>query len=222
MLRPTKRITKREIKEDPLVTFYVKVQKIINKYSKHINFGIIALAAVIVIGVFVIRSKKSANVAASGKLGIAEQYYAAMNYTRAIEEFNTIVTTYPGTEAAGRSCFFLANAYFEQQDYENSEKYYQLYLDDYGTNRLLSASSLAGIAGCRESSNQFAEAASLYEEAGNKYSDLFQAPFYLKDSGRCYLIDGKKEDGKRIFEMIKTNYPNSSIIQEIDILLESL
>jgi TolA-binding protein len=222
MLRPTKKITKREIKEDPLVTFYVRVQKFLQNYSKQLNIGFIALAAIIIIGVFVIRSKNRANVAASGRLGIAEQFYASMNYSRAIDEFNSIVTTYSGTKAAGRASFFLANAYFEQKDYENAENYYRLYLDDYGSNHMLYASSLAGIAACMESRNQFTEAASLYEKAAKKYSDSFQAPYYLKDAGRCYVNDGNSEEGKRVFEAIKNKYAESPIIQEINEILETL
>ena len=39
MLRPTRKITKREIKEDPLVTAYVKVQRFLRENSKILNVG---------------------------------------------------------------------------------------------------------------------------------------------------------------------------------------
>jgi TolA-binding protein len=222
MLRPRKKITRKEMKEDPLVTYYVRVQKFMQNYSKQVNIGLIAIVAIVVIGIFVIRSKKKADIIANGKLGIAEQYYAAMNYTRAIDELKAIIMTYSGTYAAGRATFYLANVYFEQNDFDNAEKYYQMYLDDYGTNRLLSASSMAGNAACLESRNQYDDAAVIYEKAGKKYSDLSQAPYYLKDASRCYLLAGDNESGKSVLEYIQETYPKSPIIQKINSIYNSL
>ena len=222
MLRPRKKISKKEIKEDPLVTYYVRAQKFIQNHSRHLNIGLIAFVAIIVIGIFIVRSKKKADILAGGKLGIAEQYYSVMNYTRAIDEFTSIISTYSGTRAAGRATFYLANAYFEQGDFENAEKYYRMYIEDYGKNRLLAASSWAGSAACMESRADYAEAAAIYEKTGRKFSDLFQAPYYLKDASRCYILAGNDEAGKSILEYIKGNYPNSPIIQKIDPLIESL
>ena len=148
MLRPRKRITKREIKEDTLVTVYVRVQRFIQHHSKQFNIGIFVLLAVAIIGVFMIRSKKKAEVVAAGKLGIAEQFYYASNYPRAIDELTKIADTYSGTNAAGTAVFFVANSYFATGDYNNAEKYYKIYLKDYSNSKLFTVSSLAGIAAC--------------------------------------------------------------------------
>jgi len=222
MLRPRKRITKREIKEDALVTAYFRVQKFIRKYNRQLNIGFVIVVLIGVVSVLMVRSKKKAELAASGKLGIAEQFYYAPDYGRAIDELIQIVNTYSGTNAAGKAAFFLANVYFATEDYGNAERYYRMYLDDYSNSTLFSASSLAGIAACLESQNRYAEAARLYEKAGGKYPDFFEAPFFLKDAGRCYGMAGNREKSKEMYQYIIERYPESSLRHEVAFLSESL
>jgi len=222
MLRPRKRITKREIKEDALVTAYFRAQKFIRKYSKQLNIGLIVVVIVGIVGILMIRSKKRAEWAAAGKLGIAEQFYYASDYPRAIDELTQIVNTYLGTDAAGNATFFLANVHLATKDYSNAERYYKIYLDDYSETTSFSAASLAGIAACMESQNRFAEAARLYEKAGKEYPDFFEAPFFLKDAGRCYQLAGNNQKGKEVYEYILEKYPKTSLGQEIAFLSESL
>jgi len=222
MLRPRKRITKREIKEDTLVTVYVRVQRFIQNYSKQFNIGIFAIVAIAVIGIFMIRSKKKAELVAAGKLGIAEQFYYASNYARTIDELVKIADTYSGTNAAGSAVFFVANSYFATGDYDSAEKYYKIYLKDYSKSKLFTASSLAGVAACLDSKKRYDDAAKLYENAGEKYRDLFVAPFYLKDAGRCYTLSGNKEKAKEVYKYILKKYPKFTMRQQINFLLNSL
>ena len=222
MLHPRKRITRREIKEDALVTAYVKVQKFFRKHKRQLNIGVTIVVIVGIIGVFMVRSKKRAELTAAGRLGIAEQFYYASDYPRAIDELSQIVNMFSGTRAAGRAAFFLANSYFTSVDYANAEKYFRLYVDDYSRDDLFSASSLAGIAACLESEDQYAGAARMYEKAGDEFADSFDAPFYFQQSGRCYVLAGDIRKGKELYRRIIDIYPNSSIRQEVEFLFETL
>lgn len=222
MLRPRKKLSKREIKEDPLVTAYVRIQKFFQRNSRYLNIGGLVILAVIVIGVLMARSKKSAESAAAGKLGVAEVYLAVEEYSAAIGELSNIVDTYPGTKSTGRAVFFLANAYFKTEDYTNAELNFQMYIDDYADDAMITASSLAGVAACREYQGQFVEAARLYEKAVRNYADTFMAPFYLKDAGRCYVQAGENEKGKEMYRMIVEKYPESRLKQEAEFLQAAL
>ena len=71
MLKARKKITKREIKEDPLVTFYVRTQKFLQKHSKPFYIGILA---VIVIATFIMldsRSRRTGNIRAEYQRRVA-------------------------------------------------------------------------------------------------------------------------------------------------------
>ena len=222
MLRPRKRISKREIKEDALVTFYVRVQKVVKQYSKQLNIGFFALLFVIVISVLMIRSKRNAEMTSSSKLGIAEQFYFSMNYQNAIDELLKIVEVYPGTKSAGMAVFYIANSYFELKEFDNAKTYYQNYLEGYKNNKMITASSLAGVAACLEQQSLFLESAGFYERASKKYAVGFKAPFYLKDAGRCYILAGQNEKGKEMAQFLIDKYPDSNLVNEMKFLVESL
>lgn len=222
MLRPTKRITKREIKEDPLVTKYFQVRQFIRDYGKQLNVIGLAIVAVVVIVVFMGRSKRTSELSASGRLGIAEQYYYAMDYTRAIDELSSIATTYAGTRAAGTATFFLANSYFATQDYASAEINYRLFIDDYSKNKLFLSSAYAGLAACKETQGQYIEAAGLYERASDVESDSYQAPFYLKEAGRCYMTGQNNEMAKSLYRRIVDEYPDSPVRLDAELLAETL
>jgi len=222
MLKPRKRITRKEIKEDPLVTRYLKIQKFYNKHSRIIQYGGIAILAILVIGILMTRSKRNAEITAASKLGVAENYYHAQEYSKAIDELIPIVETYPGTQSAGTSAFYVANAYYALKDYTNARKYYQICVDEYAQNELIGAASYAGVAACLETEDLFQEAAEYYEKAAKKYPKDFKAPFYLKDAGRCYIIAGNIEKGKELYQTIRNDYAESSVSEDVAYLLEVL
>jgi TolA-binding protein len=187
-----------------------------------LNIGGLALLAVIVIGVLMARSKKAAEVAAAGKLGIAEVYLAVEEFSTAMGELSEVIDTYPGTRSTGRAVFLLANAYFTTNDYIKAEQYFQMYIDDYADDEMFTASGLAGVAACKESQGQYGEAARLYEEAARNHADNYTAPFFLKDAGRCYVQAGQIDKGKEMYSTILDEYTESSMKQEVEFLLKAL
>ena len=222
MLKPRKKLTKREIKEDALVTAYYQAQKYFKKHQKIIQYTLLGLAAVIVISVLMIRSKKNAGHLAAEKMGIAEEYYYTGNIDKAVGMFNEVIETYPGSEASGHAVFLLADSYFTKKDYDQAEKYFRLFYDKYNKEGAFAASSLAGIAACLETKNEYAEAAGLYEKAGQKSEGSFEAPFFLEDAARCYLLAGEKDAGKRICQIILDRYSGSDQSRKCEFILPSL
>ncbi len=222
MLRPRKRITRREIKEDALVTTYVKIRKYVQKHSRYLTIGLLSIPVIIVVAMMMMKSKRDAESTAAARLGVAMQSYNLSDYSTSIDELTQIADTYPGTEAAGEAVFYLGNGYFTMEDYAQAEVYYQRYIDDYADNDLFSISSMGGIAACYESQGRFFEAAVQYEKTANRYSDLFNAPFYLKDAARCYQLAEDVEKAKMAYQTIVDRYPESSIEEEVEFILESL
>lgn len=216
MLKPRKRLTKREIKEDPLVTKYMQVKQFWLSHSKEFNiiFGVIAV--VFIVGFLMMRSKKSAEVKANSKLVIPETYYHLSNYDKSIPELETIIEQYPGTHSAGMAVFFLANTYYNQEKYTEAANYYDIYLDDYSDYAMFIASSLAGKAACRENMKKYEEAAELYFKAAKKFPDLFMSSYNVMDAVRCYKFAGMKQKVKELCDYLIDTYPDSSVKQKAE------
>lgn len=222
MLKPRKKIRKQEIREDGLVTFYVKVQKWYRRYAKQTNYVAIGLLAVAFIVIMMARSKTKAEQNAAAQLAVAEQYVMSGDYDRAISSMTEIMNTFAGTSSSGKAVYYLGDIHFQRQDYENAEKFFRMYVSDYGDLQLYKASSMAGIGASLENQGHFAEAGEWFQKAAELSRNSFYGPFYWKDAGRCYRIAGMKEQGRMAYQNIIENYPESQVAQEAEYLLKSL
>ncbi len=222
MLKPKRRLTRREIKEDKLVTYAYKVTDFFNKNSKLVTGVGIALVLVAIIAVMMVRSKKQAEQLASAKMAEAMIYYDQMNYDKAIPVLKEVIDKYDGTKSAGFATFYLANSYFNKKEYNKAIQYYQKYLDDYGDDDLMASSSLAGIASCLDAQGKTEAAAQKFEEAAKKYPKVYSAPDNLFNAALAYQKLGKKDQARRILEEIKKKYPNAYIKDDVEMLLAQL
>jgi len=222
MLKARKKITKREIKEDPLVTAYVRVQKFLNRHSKTINIGLLAVVVLVVIAVFDSKNKKESQLKAEREIIMAEQIYFSKDYERAIEALLPVSENYRGTVAAGRAVYYIANSYYEQNLYEDARRYYQQYVDEYGQIDYFKIASLAGIAACYENEAEYLKAAGEYKKAAQEAGGDYSQPFYMKDAARCYVQAGQLETGQALYQKILDQYPDNAVSDEIAFLLESM
>jgi TolA-binding protein len=214
---------RKEIKQDALVTFYVKAQKFLRKYGNRAGFAVLAIAAVILFTVWMSAEKRKAGRDALGRLGLAEYYlFQKSDINQAQAELAAILNTYPGTEAAGTAAYLLGNIFFQAGEYSQAEDQYRLYLDKYKNHKLFTGSSFAGIAACLENRGSFQEAGDYYSQAASNDPDSFSAPFYLKDAARCYKHAGDKEKAHSIYRRIEEKYPRFSASNDIHYLIKTL
>ena len=135
MLKPRKRITKKQIKEDPLVTTYFKSIDFVKEHQQKFTTGIIVVLAVIVLMVLLARSKRTANFNASEQLAKANTELAQSKNQEAIDILLNMIDNYSGTKSAANGVYMLAKAYYEQGDYDKSLLHFEKYLDDYGDDK---------------------------------------------------------------------------------------
>ncbi|MFO7892073.1 MAG: tetratricopeptide repeat protein [bacterium] len=216
MLKPRKRLTKREIKEDPLVTKYIQVKQFWLHHHKEFNiiFGVIAV--VVIVGFLMMRSKKSAEIKANSKLVVPETYYHLNNYERSIPELKSIIEQYPGTHPAGMAVFFLANAYYNQRQYNEAINYFDIYLDDYSDDAIFISSSLSGKAACMENMENYGEAAELYFKAAKKFPHHYMSPYNVIHAVRCFKFAGMDDRGRELCEYAIDKYPDSPVKQKAE------
>ena len=226
MLKPKKKITKKEIKQDGLVTAYAQVTSFYYENKKYISYAITGLV-VIVIAVFVyVNNRRANNEKASTEIGKIYSFYDAAASTpaqykaaidgmpeRGVMGLKNIVENYGGTESGELARFYLANAYFGLRQYDEALKQF----DDFGgSDKLLQGSALAGVGACYEAKGEYARAASLYEKAANKSSNQITTPDYLNSAARCYGIAGEKDQAVALYKRLKRDFPTSSFAREAE------
>ena len=221
MLKPRKRLTKKQIKEDKFVTYYFKAQEFISQNSRYIMWGLIGIPLVIFASFILSNIQQEKEQSAGIELSKARIDYFAGNYEGAISTLNNLNENYSGTEAGKKGLYYLANAHFFSKNFDEAEQYFREFSEGSG-DRDLTVSALAGIAACQEERKDFSAAAETYKQAAEKYEAGFMAPQNLYDSARCFSLSGKTEEAAGILNKLIDKYSSSQIKNEAEILLAEL
>jgi len=224
MLKAKKRISKREIKEDRLVSTYFEARSVIDQ-NKRLISTVATLLVITAIGIwFYLNNRAAENESALADLGKIMRYYDEGKYDQAIngipEEnvrgLQSIIDTYASTEGVELSKLYLANSYFALKQYDKALQYYE---DADIANRGLHASAIAGAGACLEALDRPVEAARRYEAAAALELQGVLAPEYYLQSARNYIAADKREKAIEILSKIKKEYPTSLPAREVDRLI---
>jgi len=221
MLKPRKRITKKALKEDKLVTFYFNAQTWIDENSKSLFIGFAAIVIILAAGLLYNNSKKKAESYASVELAKAVSAFQENDYQNAIPLLNNLVENYGNTRSGKLGTFYLANSFFNNGDYVNALKNFKKFSSSFKGDNLVQSSAMAGIAACHEQQGDYINAAKQYEKTAEKFTNTFMAPVYYVKAARCYNLAQNSEKAKILLEKIIEQYPNSKEKDEA-ILLKAM
>lgn len=221
MLTKKKKLSKKEIKEDKLVTYYYKAYNYFNENKNRIGIYAGGLAVVIAAIYFYMNNKAENNNQAGIQLSRVMNLYDAGAYLEAIEGrqgtnivgLKKIVSEYGSTENGETAKIFLANAYQMLGNVEEAFKYYEDYS---GSNKIFKASALSGEAGYYSDKKEFDKAADLYLSASRVAKENVLNPEYMLKAAINYIDAGQKEDAKDLLETIRKDYQTSTAFREVD------
>jgi TolA-binding protein len=205
-----KRMSKRQMKEDKLVSTTFKVTEYVSKNQTPFIIGVAALIVIAsAIMFFNMSSKRSKTDAASlltqaelnGASGTADQYLA---------DLQNISTKYGSTNAGKIATLRLANTYFSRKQYDKAEQYFDIVLDKYTDDKMLAASAASGKGACREIKSDYATAAKMYKQAADDTPNQIWTPSYLLKAGQNFAKAGNKDEARKVLEEIGTKYANST------------
>lgn len=221
MLKPRKRITKRKLKEDKLVTFYFKALDKLEQNAKLI-FGVVGAVLIIIAGLVVYGYyDKKAEEQASVELVKAMRAYEIGDYQNAIAQLSVVTGNYGGSRSGKLARFYLANAFYQTNDFANAENNYRRFLSDFSGNDHFLAAAQGGVAASLVQQGRLAEAAKAYEKAAKKYDSVLAAGFLLQ-AGRCYSRANNPVKAKEMYELLIEKYPKAPEKDEAIVLLNML
>jgi len=221
MLKPQKKVSRREIKEDKLVTRYFQTRQWLEENTKILSYVAIGLMGAAVIGFLWSKSRAESNEKATAKLAKVAPYYDDSKYDVAINGvpqegilgLQAIVDEHGSTKAGEIAKLYLANSYFALKNYDKALEYY----DDISIrDKMITASAYAGVAACYEVKGDFSKAASYFEKAASKNMTLVQAPENLQRSAINYAASGKKEKAIELLQTLKKEFPTSPYARDAD------
>jgi len=221
MLRPRKRITKKELKQDQLITTYVKATEFFRNNRKFVSGTLTGLVIAIIVVVAYLNNRHSDNLNAATELsqvldlfdGGAYQVAINGDPARNITGLKLIVSKYGSSETGEQAKIYLADCYYYLGDYDNALKYFK----DYdGSDKLLEASADAGMAQVYEIKGDYENSAKYYDRAASRDSKNFLTAQYLIGAARDYIKIGKKDRAVDLLTRVQKNFPNSPYASNLD------
>lgn len=221
MLAKKKKLGKKNIKEDKLVTYYSKALEYFEVYRNQILIGTAAVVVIIAAIVYFGNQAQQAEIEAAAALSKASRTYQAGNYEAAIQgntatgtpSLAEVADNFSGTESGEIARIYLANSYYYTGDYDKALENYEDYS---GSNQLYKAAALAGIAACYEAKGEIEKAAKYYRDAAYTYENNASNSQYLLNAAVNYLKVREYDEAKSLLENLKEKYASSAESREAD------
>jgi tetratricopeptide (TPR) repeat protein len=204
-----KRLTKQEIREDPLVTWALKAETAARVYWKPfaIGAGVIVLALVVVM---VTRSaRRGAESTAAEELAQAQMQLwteGEGNAHRAVELADRLIAESPGTRSGKIANLVRADALLQQNDSEGALASYRTYLAKDTGDPVLRRSAERGVAVTLENTGKFAEAAAAYLKLAETETRPAVLVPDLMSAARCREQAGDWAGAKELYERVLAKY----------------
>jgi tetratricopeptide (TPR) repeat protein len=200
-----KRISKKRIKEDQLVTLTLKTSQFIQAHFPQIVTGIVVIVAAIAIALFMGHSRRSSARAAQQALASAMSYYEIQDLNSARLAFSEISNRYSGHREGLISMYFLGEIEMAGQRYAEGLDAFERFLDKAGKYPSFEVGAAIGKAYCLEGLGRFLEAAETLEGIAARLDP--NDPRYLDvlmQAGACQERAGKTDRAIDLYEQVSS------------------
>ncbi len=123
MLKPKKKMTKKELKKDPFLEFVNDAQNWFSERKKLIYRVAIGIAAVIIMIYLTGNSRANSNTEANALLGKAMLSQDLGDFENSRFQLQTLIDDYSGTTAGKQGSYYLGKLLYDEADHAEADKY---------------------------------------------------------------------------------------------------
>jgi TolA-binding protein len=199
----TKRVKKKRLKEDQLVTFTVKASQFIQQYFTQVIAGVVIL--VVVVGAVFVTSYVRRNAARDSEreFALAMSQYNMRDLATAATSFARISDKYGSQNAGEVSRYFLGKTLLAQGKHEEALQAFDQYVSKGGSGAPFAAAAAIGKASCMEALHNYIGAADVLERLSQTLDP--EDPRYLDalfEAGRNYEKAGSKDKAMELYGVV--------------------
>ena len=121
MLKPSRKILRKEIKKDPLLDSIEKIENGFEENRKTIINVLFFFVAIIIVGSIYVSNQNDIELESSSAFGAALVAYSNLDYASAKFQFESISTNYEGTESEIFSNYYLGTSAYEQGKFDDAK-----------------------------------------------------------------------------------------------------
>lgn len=205
MLKPKRKITKKDLKQDEFLEFVVRAERFLRHNVKLLAYIGVGVVVVVAVALLMVSSRKHAEIQAAAALGAVQSIYDQGQYQQVIDQLKPVVQQFAGTKSAGIGVFYIASAYDRLGDDSSAAQYYQQYLDKYDNDPLLGAAALASLGGIEAGNGQYDEALTHYQQAIRRAPHRFMAQQYSLEAAQIAFDAGQTEKARTMLSALLGN-----------------
>ena len=205
MLKPKKKITKKEIKRDPFLEAVDKIEYSIEKNKNtYINI-VIGIIVMLVGGNLFLKNQIDKENSAKSTLGLALVAFDNGDYENAKFQLESILSDYDNNESTSVANYYLGKIAFENNDFANSFIYLDKFFNSGGLDILIpgAVKMLSSI----EMKNNNKEKAINYIDAGINSSESLNTKIDLNlYKALLFINENDKKRALNVLEILNNNY----------------
>jgi tetratricopeptide (TPR) repeat protein len=205
----SKRISKKELKEDAFVSGAFEASHFVQEHMSKIIGGIIGVLVLLGLGWMYVNFRTETQSDASVAMFKAEGLYLNRQYALAASDFENIADDYSGTNQAGKAVYFAADSYFKAGDFDRAMELFGRFVDDTGSDDPLMVNVLVGIGACHEQFEEYPKAIDTYTRALDSAPFEFQKIEVLSCLSRAYRLSGDNDQAIATLSQIIDTYPDN-------------
>lgn len=203
----SKRISKKELKEDVLISLLQKGNRYIKENTTKIQiYGGVGIGIIILI-IFGISTIKSSSTKAQSEFTKAQNLYLMASpiqpegYRQAKKGFQDFQEKYGRNKWANAALFYQGMSHYQLKEYKDATGCFERFLKK-NQEHLLAPVSQEKLANIYEQQRQFKKAISAYQELIQKYPEGFNISYAYLSIGRCYEELGDKSNAIKSYKKV--------------------
>jgi TolA-binding protein len=196
------KITKRRMKEDPLVT---AAGRAMDQWEHHGSRILIVAGVIAVVGLlifFMTQARSKAEVKASGDLYRATLIVNQGDFASATPMLREIIDNQPGTNAAREAMLYLGDCYMAQSKASEATPLYRKFIEKSGQDRGRQKVGYYALGTALEDSKEFRQAADAYADAAKRSGTPNERGRAMLAQARCLLRAGQSAKAAETYKAI--------------------
>jgi len=197
-----RKVVKKDIKRDPLVTYTLKVSRYAQDHFNQIIIGVVVLIAVIAIVVFTANNRRTSAAQSERQLAQAMALYGQRDFEAAKVTFGRVAERYGGRNGA-IARYYKAECEFMLRNYPQALQDYESYLDQSSDFQTFTSAAMYAAALSQQGVGDVRRAAEMMEQAHQSFDP--SDPRYLTSAfqaGELFAMAGDHERAAQHFQTV--------------------
>ena len=209
MAREQKKLSKQELREDPLMKTIAQTQLWLGKNGKSLMIVGGIVIVVLVVAILMVNSRQQSNMASQAELAKLKSAMVANPDTDVDAQLSDLADTYKGTDGGAEALFTLADKTLGAGDNEKALGFYERFVKSYPHEYMLTSAAYEGEATALANLGRWEEAAEMYDRVSDMKDAAHVKPRMLLEAARCYNKAGEPGKAKERVKSILSDFSSA-------------